>query len=157
MIFVTVGTQLPFDRLVRSVDQWLLERPQQRGFAQIGASSFRPLALSWRASIGPREYEVFVRAADVVVAHAGIGSLLSAIRHNKRLLLLPRSEALGEHRNDHQRATAERIRAQGWAAVADDERDLVARLDDWRSIPIAHADSRRLPGLIDELRGWIHA
>lgn len=158
MIFVTVGTQLPFDRIVRAVDGWILEHPGQRGFAQIGTTSFRPMALTWRAALGHREYEIMFRAADVIVAHAGIGSLLSAIRHRKRLLLMPRSAALGEHRNDHQRATAARIRENGWATVVEDERELVQRLENVSSIPIARgATEDRLPRLIEELRGWIHA
>lgn len=157
MIFVTVGTQLPFDRIVRAVDGWMLEHPGQNGFAQIGHSAFRPMALSWRESLGHREYEIMFRAADVIVAHAGIGSLLSAIRHRKRLLLVPRSAALGEHRNDHQRETAARIRQNGWAEVVEDERELVARLNHVAAIPIARSGSEdRLPGLIAELRGWIH-
>ena len=42
MIFVTVGTQLPFDRLVRAVDAWAAEHPQVDVFGQIGPASFRP-------------------------------------------------------------------------------------------------------------------
>ncbi|MCY3002601.1 MAG: glycosyltransferase [Planctomycetota bacterium] len=158
MIFVTVGTQLPFDRLVRAVDSWLLVRPGERGFAQVGKSELRPLALTARPSLSPREYEAMCRASDLIVAHAGIGSLLSAIRHRKRLIVMARSAAHGEHRNDHQRATAERIRASGWAAVAEDEFDLRRWLDARDSIPVATGSgSDRLSSLVHELRSWIHA
>lgn len=158
MIFVTVGTQLPFDRLVRTVDAWLLARPEERGFAQVGNSELRPLALTARPSLTPREYEAMCRASDVIVAHAGIGSLLSAIRHRKRLIVMARSAAHGEHRNDHQRATAERIRASGWAVVAEDEFDLRRWLDARDSLPVATGSSQdRLSSLVHELRSWIHA
>ncbi|MEO1552252.1 MAG: glycosyltransferase, partial [Pseudomonadota bacterium] len=48
-------------------------------------------------------------AARVVVAHAGVGTILSAKRFGKPLVLLPRRVALGEHRNDHQMATAQAV------------------------------------------------
>ena len=40
MIFVTVGSQLPFDRLVRAVDDWAAGNGGAAAFAQIGASSY---------------------------------------------------------------------------------------------------------------------
>ena len=35
MIFATVGTQLPFDRLIAAVDRWAGTRPGREVFAQI--------------------------------------------------------------------------------------------------------------------------
>ena len=43
MIFVTVGTQLPFDRLIRAVDNWAKAAGRRDVFAQIGPASYRPL------------------------------------------------------------------------------------------------------------------
>ena len=41
MIFVTVGTQGPFDRLVRAVDKWAGMRARADIFAQTGPSDYQ--------------------------------------------------------------------------------------------------------------------
>ena len=42
MILVTVGTQIPFDRLVRYVDKWAAESLEGDSVvAQVGASQFQ--------------------------------------------------------------------------------------------------------------------
>ena len=66
-------------------------------------------------------------AADAVVAHAGIGTILGALELGKPTVVMPRRAALGEHRNDHQLATARRFSGPG-IAVALDEHELAAEL-----------------------------
>ena len=129
MIFVTVGTQLPFDRLVEAVDQWAGEHGDVAVFAQIGPSEFRPANMPFVRSISPVEFREKARACRVLVAHAGMGSILSALEFGKPIVLMPRSADLGEHRNDHQRATAARLRKTAGIFVALDAAELRDRLD----------------------------
>jgi UDP-N-acetylglucosamine transferase subunit ALG13 len=70
-----------------------------------------------------------MRAADAIVAHAGMGTILTALELGTPIVVMPRRAALGEHRNDHQLATARRFAEQGSIAVAFDEEQLHARLD----------------------------
>src|SRR3954470_10768842 len=46
VIFATVGTQLPFDRLVGAVDRWAATRGDRDVFAQVGARTLRPAAIA---------------------------------------------------------------------------------------------------------------
>ena len=69
-------------------------------------------------------------AADAIVAHAGMGTILTALELGKPLLVLPRRASLGEHRNEHQLATARRFADTGRLAVAFDESELAQRLDE---------------------------
>ena len=156
MIFLTVGTQLPFDRLVRAVDEWAGAHPGQPVVAQVGRTGCRPRNMQWSATLSPAEFEVMLRAAEVVVAHAGMGTALAARHHGKRLLVLPRVAALGEQRNDHQLATARELSRAGLATVADDAGDLVSRLDGWRLLPLATCPERGSLGrLVGSLRTFI--
>lgn len=129
MIFVTVGSQEPFDRLIRAVDEWARLRARSDVFAQIASSQFRPQHIEFTHSIEPSEFNQVMREARVIVAHAGMGSIISALELGKPIVVMPRRHEFRETRNDHQVATAERFGAQGRIIVANDEQDLPAKLD----------------------------
>jgi UDP-N-acetylglucosamine transferase subunit ALG13 len=107
MIFLTVGSALPFDRLVEMVDAaavaGLLDCPV---LAQIGNGRYVPRALESVPFLGREEYVARFNAASAVISHAGIGTIGLAIRLRKPLLVLPRSPDLGELVDDHQVKTA---------------------------------------------------
>ena len=106
LIFLTVGTQLKFDRLVRAVDEWAGAHPQTEVFAQIGPSDYVPRHMPWAKSLEPKAFSERFAAADVLVGHAGMGTIISCLENEKRLVVMPRMARYQEHRNDHQLATA---------------------------------------------------
>lgn len=130
MIFVTVGVQLPFDRLIRAVDDWAGLHGRNDIVAQAGASAFRPRHLDIRKTLVPEEFKRFVERAELIVAHAGMGSIITALEMGKRIVVMPRRAALGEHRNDHQLATARYMAEQDLVTVADDAGELVRLLEE---------------------------
>ncbi len=120
MIFATVGTQLPFDRLIRALDEWARDHAHSEVFAQIGQTTYQPKHMQWSRTITPDQFQSYVAESDVVVAHAGMGTIISAVELGKRVVVMPRREALGEHRNDHQLDTANRFsHLQGLSVVHD--------------------------------------
>ena len=129
MIFVTVGTDQPFDRLVRAVDQWARENNRTDVFAQIGETQNPPTFITYSKFIEPPEYARRFASASIVVSHAGMGTILSALRWEKPILVMPRVASLGEHRNEHQLATARHLSALGKVNVAIDETELRTCLD----------------------------
>src|SRR5262245_61048293 len=129
MIFVTVGAQMPFDRLIRAVDEWAATCGRSDIFAQIGPSNYRPRHIRATRFIDPPEFRERVEAARVVVAHAGMGSILTALELGKSIIVMPRRGDLKETRNDHQVATARHLLAQGRVLVAFDEQQLLELLD----------------------------
>lgn len=137
MIFVTVGTQLPFDRLVRTVDEWALTNKGQNVYAQIGNSALQPASIEWVAYLSPDETARCIRLASAVVSHAGIGSIIAALQHRKPIIVLPRRAALGEHRSEHQVATARRFGELGLVHVANDESALGCMLDSLSAITVS--------------------
>lgn len=130
MIFVTVGTQLAFDRAIAAVDEWAGRRPGRPVFAQVGPTELRPRHIEYRDFISPAECRERMLAATAIVAHAGMGTILGALELGKPLLVIPRRAALGEQRNDHQLATARRFAELGGVEVAFDEYELTGKLDE---------------------------
>lgn len=162
MIFVTVGTQLPFDRLIRAVDKWCAQSDLGgESFAQIGraeAGTYRPEHISWAETIRPAEFQERVQAARVIVSHAGMGSIITAMRFGKPIVIVPRRAALGEHRNDHQLATVKWLGNRPGIYPVLDEAELPAQV---QRILESGAAGGAVPAfaedrLIETLRGFIH-
>lgn len=127
MIFVTVGTQLPFDRLIRYIDEMAPDLPEPV-FAQIGMTSYVPKNIKWSALVSTIEFNAMMKVISVIVGHAGIGTIIAAQQHAKPLVLMPRLASQREHRNDHQIATVNSLRHRSGIYVADSETELHALL-----------------------------
>ena len=156
MIFVTVGAQMPFNRLVKTVNQWAIDRGRDDVFAQIGRTDFCPSNMQWTQFLHPGEFKRRCEAARVIVAHAGTGSIITALHMGKPILIMPRRASLRETRNDHQVATAKHFRSFGSVAVAWDEQELISRLEG-----ISHLEGQSTVGayasheLVGEIRTFI--
>ncbi len=119
LILLTVGTQLPFDRLIRAVDE-LAPSLGETVFAQTGKTSYTPLHMGFASTVEPVAFDTMARRCSKIVAHAGIGTVLLARRYCKPIILVPRQAALHEHRTNHQIATATALRNHSGIYIADD-------------------------------------
>jgi UDP-N-acetylglucosamine transferase subunit ALG13 len=155
VIFVTVGHQMPFDRLVRAFDAWAGAHPERSAFAQIGAGEYVPTNLPFQRFVSPAEFARRVEEASAIVAHAGTGTIIAALRLAKPLLVVPRRADLGETRNDHQIATCQWFEAAGYLLVAGNELDLPEKIEELdRFTPIAPLADRASPELTARLRAF---
>jgi UDP-N-acetylglucosamine transferase subunit ALG13 len=158
MIFVTVGSELPFDRLVRVVDEWAQAAGRKDVFAQIAETEFKPAYIPYKQFLEPAEFSEKLTSASVIISHAGMGTILSALRYEKPILVMPRRATLREVRNEHQLATAQRLSAMGRISVALDEAELRARLDRIGDLkPKEKIPPYAGPELINALREFIAA
>ena len=156
MIFVTVGYQMPFDRLVRAVDEWAAAHPDVEIFAQIGPTEYRPTNLPFREFMDPEEFGTTIARTTAIVAHAGMGSILTALQHGKPIVVMPRRAEFQETRNDHQVATTRRFVDRPGIEVAADEHELppiLDRLVSLREGPRISSDAS--PELIARLRRFV--
>ena len=122
MIFVTVGHLNSFDRLVKAVDEWASHHEDVKVFAQIGDTDLKPKHLEWSQFLDPTEFKEKMESCDAVVAHAGMGTILTAMQLGKPVLVMPRQPEEGAQ-NNHQIASAQAFSGRGaiMAAMNDDE------------------------------------
>ena len=154
-VFVTVGTQLPFDRLISAVDRWALQH-RAEVFAQTGSSSLRPKHIQWQDFIDNAEANERIRTANLVVAHAGMGTILTRLETGLPLIVLPRRAALGEHRNDHQIATARRLSHLRGLWVVDNEDALHEKMNTFeRPVDTPNINAVASPSLIAAVQEFI--
>lgn len=156
MIFVTVGTQGPFDRMIRVIDAWATRHDREDVFAQIGRDSWRPKTIEWVEQLDAAEFKQRVERSQVVIAHAGMGTILTALELGKPVLIMPRRAALGEQRNDHQVATVKKLGALELATVANDEVELAEWLEKLDDLRVARPERRQgLDQLLQTLREFL--
>lgn len=128
MIFATVGTQLVFPRLVESL-RYLVEEYENDVFAQTIDQEYEYQAkgrLICVKQLAPQAFDDRFSASRLVISHAGIGSIISASRFQKPIILVPRQAELKEHRNNHQADTANRFTGSTGIYVANDARQIAA-------------------------------
>ena len=101
MIFVAVGTQFPFNRLIEYMDQWAGEHNQEV-IAQISDGDYIPQNMKWERFLNGEQYNKNIAEASVFVSHAGMGNIISAREQQTPIIVMNRQFKLGEHRNDHQ-------------------------------------------------------
>ena len=155
MIFLTVGHQMPFDRLVRAVDEWARVTGRGDVFAQIGDGEYWPSWFQAAPFLSPRQFLERMHSAAGVIGHAGTGTIIAALQLRKPLLVLPRLAANGETRNDHQVATARYFAEQGHLLAAYSEQELRSRIDELESFtPSASLGEIGSPQLIQRVRSF---
>lgn len=147
MIFVTVGTQLPFPRLLAMMEE-VVDDPAQV-FAQTADPTYSG-ALPSTPFLDRDEFAARCREASLIVGHTGTGTIFAARNLHKPLIVVPRRHHLGEHRSDHQFATARELERAGHAAVAEDVATL-RRLVATPPPPLAPGDGPEKTRLIETL------
>lgn len=157
MILVTVGTQLPFDRLLSVMDAWAGTQDEPV-IGQVGPSKLRFRHINASPFVSSGEMDDLFARARVVVAHAGMGSILSALRFRKPIIIVPRKASLGEHRNEHQLATARWMQARTGVTVAWEPEQAIELLNLSHTKPVDATLSPHAPiEFIKALRAWINA
>jgi len=101
MIFVAVGTQFPFNRLIEYMDAWAAEHNEEV-IAQISDGDYTPKHMKWERFMDGEQYNKHIAEASVFVSHAGMGNIISAREQQTPIIVMNRQFTLGEHRNDHQ-------------------------------------------------------
>lgn len=101
MIFVAVGTQFPFDRLIRCIDIWAAAQGIEV-LAQIATGDYLPTHARYERFMTTEAFNTALQSASLIISHAGMGNIITAIENSKPIIVMNRQYELGEHRNNHQ-------------------------------------------------------
>ncbi len=117
MIYVTVGTLfLDFPRLIRAMDA-IAHKTGERVIMQTGLCTTLPVYAE-HFDFKPREIILSLqRQARVIVCHAGIGSVLDALKAQRPLIVVPRLTKYREHLTDHQLDLAYAVQKRRWGRM----------------------------------------
>ncbi len=156
MILVTTGSSGgPFDRLLSVVERFDVAEDI---LVQHGPSALRPPGARCVEYLPFDDLSRAVSDARVVVAHAGVGSILLCLTHGRTPLVVPRLPSLGEVVDDHQLVLARRLALSGAVTCVENADDLPELVR--RQAPDSAGDRRDPLGasaLASELRRYIES
>jgi UDP-N-acetylglucosamine transferase subunit ALG13 len=144
MILVTVGTnEAKFDRLVSAFDDMPIDEPI---VVQHGSSGIRPKNATCVDFLSFENLVGYIREARVVVAHAGVGTIMTVAAQGKRPFVVPRLHRHGEAVDDHQCGLGQRFHEIGLVTYVEDPSNLAELLAADEPLPqtAAHASADRL-------------
>lgn len=126
LIFLTVGTHKdPFDRLIKKVDELAgAGAIKDKIVMQIGNSTYEPKNCEFYKFVGSDKFEELYKSADIIICHAGAGSIINALKNKKHLVIVPRLKKFHEHTDDHQLDLAEAMEKDGKAVCVRDVEQL---------------------------------
>lgn len=124
MIFCTIGTQAPFDRFLKIIDEIAPDMKGEEIIVQAFHDKYEPKHVKTVQMLPPDEFNKIFALARIIIGHAGMGTIISALTQDKPIIVFPRFAALGEHRNEHQLATAKKMNELGYVYVANNEKEL---------------------------------
>lgn len=155
MIFLPVGTQFGFDRLVKVVDEAINNRIiQEEVFAQIGPGDYKPASMKYVINLGKEEFDQVFQSCKAIISHAGMGNIALAMKAQKPLLVLPRMKKYGEVVNNHQVDTARKYEELGHILAAYDENELVEKIKVLETfVPRPRIPNRQ--GVIDRISTYL--
>ena len=129
MILVTVGLMYGFERLVKEMDE-IVGGMDEAVMMQIGETTYKPKNARYLRVTSNEEIDRLYENARVVVCHAGVGSILTALEYGKPVIAVPRRKKYGEHVDDHQLEIARELGKDGRITVVCDVEDLEKVLGD---------------------------
>lgn len=137
IIFVTVGTgnTYGFERLIKKMDE-IAGKINEDVVMQIGCTEYIPKNAKYFLFVKNSEMDELYKSSRVVVCHAGIGSIITAMKFNKPTAIVPRIKKYKEHIDDHQVEISKEIGREGLITVVYDVENLDDLLSNFSSIII---------------------
>lgn len=132
MTLVILGTQdKSFDRLLRMVEKEI-KNNNLKGevIVQAGQTKFKSKYMEIFDLIPITKFNKLIKEADLVITHGGVGSIIQALKHNKKVIAVPRLARYKEHENDHQIQIVEEFTKNGYILSAKNTKELNKALED---------------------------
>lgn len=122
MILVTLGTQK--EQFTRLLDYIEKSKIKDEIIVQAGYTKFDSKKMKIFDFISYDEMEEYINKCDVVITHAGTGSVLTPLKKGKKVIICPRLAKYHEHVDDHQVELAEVFSEEGYVLELNEDNNL---------------------------------
>lgn len=116
MILVTLGTQdKSFKRLLDVIQKQINNgNIKDKVVVQAGYTKYESNNMEIFDLIDRDKFAKLIEECDLLITHGGVGSILTGLKNNKKIIAAPRLEKYGEHTNDHQLEIIEKFSGAGF-------------------------------------------
>ncbi|NLO09103.1 MAG: glycosyl transferase [Clostridiales bacterium] len=153
MIFVILGTQkFQLNRLLIEMDD-LIETGgiTQEVIAQIGVSDYEPKNYQFHRYIDKNQFDEYITQASLIITHSGVGSIITALKAKKPVVVYPRLRRYNEHVDDHQLDIAKAFEKMNYVLCRHKEDTLAEVMNRCKQYPFAEyvENTNRISGIIN--------
>lgn len=122
MILVTLGTQdKSFVRLLTAIQKQIdLGNIKERVVVQAGCTKFNSHDMEIFDLIPMEDFDKLIFECDLLITHGGVGSIISGLNKNKKVIAAARLAKYKEHVNDHQLQIIENFSRKGYILKLED-------------------------------------
>lgn len=122
MILVTLGTQdKSFVRLLTAIQHQIdLGNIKDRVVVQAGCTKFNSNDMEIFDLIPMEDFDKLIAECDLLITHGGVGSIISGLNKNKKVIAAARLAKYKEHVNDHQLQIIENFSRKGYILKLED-------------------------------------
>ncbi len=122
MIFVTLGTQdKSFSRLLKAIDKEIEKgNIKDKVVVQAGLTKYKSKNMEIFDLIPADKFDQYIEKSDLVITHGGAGSILTALKKNKKVIAAARLSKYKEHTNDHQIQIVKEFSDEGYILELND-------------------------------------
>ena len=122
MILVTLGTQRePFERLLKYIDD---SKIKDEIIVQSGHTKYKSNKMKIFDFVSYSDMQEYIKKADLIITHAGTGSILMPLKENKKIIACPRLAKFKEHVDDHQTQIASLFSEEGYILELNENNNL---------------------------------
>lgn len=131
MILIVLGTQkFQLNRLLEKMDELVADGTiTQEVYAQIGYSDYIPQHYEFTQFMDKDLFEQKISECEILVAHSGVGTIISGLNHRKPVIVFPRLVKYNEHVDDHQLEIAQSFSEQNFVLTCDTADKLADMID----------------------------
>ncbi len=104
MILITLGTQdKQFTRLLDMVQKEIDKgNINDKVIVQAGHTKYNSKDMEIFDLIDREKFSELISKCDILITHGGVGSIITGLQNNKKVIVAPRLAKYDEHMNDHQ-------------------------------------------------------
>ena len=126
LILVLLGTQdKSFARLIKLVEEGIQNGIiHDKVVVQSGATKYQSQVMDIFDYISMDEMTSYIKNSDLIITHAGVGSIVESLKLGKKVIAMPRLKKYKEHTNDHQKQIVETFSSSGYIVAWTEEKTL---------------------------------
>lgn len=122
MIFVTLGTQdKSFSRLLDAIEKQIENgNIKEKVIVQAGHTEYKSKYMEIHKLLPMNEFDNYIKKCNLLITHAGVGSIMTGLNNNKKVIAAARLKEYNEHNNNHQVQIATEFSKLGYILYLED-------------------------------------